>query len=287
MVRLAMIKTGFYNDLTVFRFTAQGAYLSDGNDEVLLPTKYVTTGLKESEEISVFVYRDSLDRLVATTEEPFATADQFAYLKVIETTGIGAFLDWGLEKDLLVPHNQMLWSLKKDTRCVVRILVDTISDRIIATTRLRPFFDKDLSALSEGQKVSVMVHENKEFGSLVVIDNRYQGLILQNEFRKPPGVGTVYTAFIKNIHDDGKIDISLAPTGMEGRVEAQDIIMQKLVKAGGFLPFHDKSSPEEIKKNFKMSKKSFKKLIGNLQKKNLIVIKRKGIQLKRDGSKKI
>ncbi len=279
-----MIKTGFYNDVTVSRFSAPGAYLSDGVDEVLLPGKYVTTDMAVNKEIRVFVYRDSLDRQVATTEEPYATADQFAFLKVIETTGIGAFLDWGLEKDLLVPHAQMLWPLTKDTRCVVRVLVDDVSDRIIATTRLRPFFNKDLSDLSEGRKVSVMVYENKEFGSLVIIDNRYQGMILGNEFKKPPRIGTIHSAFIKNIHDDGKIDISFAPAGKNGRIEAQDEVMQKLVKAGGFLPFHDKSSPQEIKKHFNMSKKSFKKLIGNLQKRNRIVIKRKGIEVKRDVS---
>jgi predicted RNA-binding protein (virulence factor B family) len=265
--------------LSVRRFAPHGAYLSDGVDEVLLPQKYVPGALKAGDSLSVFVYRDSEERLVATTQKPLATAGQFACLTVREVTDFGAFLDWGLEKDLFMPFSQMLDRVVENRRYVVRVFVDEVSGRLVATSKLRPFFDKDITALSANQKVSALVYGNQPFGALVVIDNRYSGLIHSSEFKQPPKIGTLLTAYIRRVQPENKIDVSLAPAGAEGRADAQEEILQKLKAAGGFLPLHDKTPPDEIDRVLNLSKKTFKKLVGNLLKKKLIVLEPGGIRL--------
>lgn len=229
-------------------------------------------------EILVFVYNDSLDRPIATTQKPKAIADTFACLEVNDITDIGAFLDWGLEKDLLVPYNQMVHHVSLGKKYVFRVLVDSISNRILATTKLRPFFNKDLSGLILNQKVSVMIYENSEHGSLAVIDEQYTGMVHKNEFKTLPEIGSKHTGYIKNVSSDLKITVSLAPAGRIGIQSSLDEILQKLDNAGGYLPYHDKSSSIEIKHVFNMSKKTFKKLIGNLKKKNFIEITKTGIK---------
>lgn len=273
-----MIRIGFYNELTLVKFTPQGAYLTDGTDEILLPAKYVTEEMAPGHVLRVFVYRDSLDRPVATTVAPLATAGQFACLRAKALTDVGAFLDWGLEKDLLVPFNQMTERMVPGRQYVVRVLVDDISDRIIATAKLRSFFDKNCSALSIHQKVSAMIFENRDYGSCAIIDNRYTGMFPKSEFGTAPAIGSVHTAFIKRISPDRKIDLTLAPSGSAGIQEAREELLQRLEEAGGFLPFNDSSPADEIQKNLHMSKKTFKRLVGNLMKKNLIELKEGGIR---------
>jgi len=280
-----MIKTGFYNNLTVIKFAKHGAYLIDKDQpelEILIPAKYLHSGVKEGDIIKVFVYRDSEDRLIATTQTPYTTADQFAFLMVKEITPIGAFLDWGIEKDLLVPGNQIIFKLFPGRKYVFRVLVDTVSDRIIATSKLRPFFDKNISDLQPKQKVHAMIYENTPNGAMAIIDGKYNGMIHKNEFKIKPAIGTIYTAYIANISiSEKKIDISLIPPLTDSIETSRNMILEKLEKAGGFLPFHDKSEPEDIWNNFSLSKNNFKRLIGNLMKKNKIEISDKGITLKK------
>jgi predicted RNA-binding protein (virulence factor B family) len=277
-----MIKYGQYQKLTVQRFAPQGAYLSLGEEhlEILLPQKYVDSSLKVGSAVMVFLYHDSEGRPVATTLKPFATADQFACLTVKEVSEIGAFLDIGLEKDLFMPFAQMLRKPIENRKVVVRVLIDEVSGRLIATAKLRPFFDKDLSALRPNQKVTCMVYSFHELGALVIIDNRYSGMIHKSEFKQPPAIGAVFQGYIRRILPDEKIDVSLAPAGAEGRADAQGLILQKLQQAGGFLPFHDKTPPEVIQEEFGMSKKTFKKLVGNLLKQGKIVLADDGIRFK-------
>jgi predicted RNA-binding protein (virulence factor B family) len=274
-----MITNGSYHSLSVRRFAPQGAYLSDGFEEVLLPQKYLSATLKAGDTISVFIYRDSEERMVATTQKPLVTVGGFACLTVREVTDFGAFLDWGLDKDLFMPFSQMLERVVPNRRYVVRVFVDEVSGRLVATSKLRPFFDKDLSALKVNQKVSALVFGIQPIGALVVIDNRFSGLIHRSEFKQAPKIGEVLPAYIRRIQPDTKIDVSLAPAGAEGRADAQEEILRQLKAAGGFLPLHDKTPPEEIARRLNMSKKTFKKLVGNLLKKNLIVLEPEGIRL--------
>jgi predicted RNA-binding protein (virulence factor B family) len=274
-----MIRTGHYNTLSYNRVTDNGIYLTDGIDEVLLPKRYATEDMRPGDDINVFVYRDSLDRQTAVTDTPLATADSYAYLQVEELTDIGAFFNWGLQKDLLMPHSQMLGRVFPGEFYVVRVLIDDRSDRPIATVRLRPFFTKDLSSLFEGQQVECMVYEEREQGFMVIVNGEYSGLLPHSEFSDKPTNGDQFSAFITQIHEDTKITLSFAPAGGKARVEARNEIVDKLKAAGGFLPFNDKSSPDDIKREFGMSKKSFKKLAGSLFRLGFIEINKDGIKL--------
>jgi predicted RNA-binding protein (virulence factor B family) len=275
-----MVRTGFYNKLAYSHATDHGIYLTDDNVEILLPKRYCTEEMRPGDELHVFIYRDSMDRLTATTDTPFATADSYGFLQVEEVTEIGAFFNWGLSKDLLMPHSQMLGRVYPGDSYVVRVLVDDRSDRIIATVRLRPFFNKDLSSLTEGVKIDCMVYDFTDLGVLVIINGEWSGLIHNSEFKKQPKKGDKFNAYIRHIRDDNKITVTFAPTTRDSRDEAKDDIIIRLEAAGGSLPFNDKSSPDDIKREFGMSKKSFKKIIGNLMKQSIITIDENGISLK-------
>ncbi|BDD04096.1 CvfB family protein [Aureibacter tunicatorum] len=275
-----MINIGQYNSLRIARFSAHGAYLTDGETEVLLPQKYLKEEMEVGEDLNVFVYNDSQDRPVAVTTKPLAQVDQFAYLYVKALTKVGAFVDWGLEKDLLVPFKEQRFPLQEDRAYIFRLCLDHRSNRVIATTKLFPFFDRDVSELKEGQEVSMLVYEKADLGFLAIIDDRYLGLIYDNEVFEPLAVGDKRKGFIKKIRNDGKIDLALQKQGYEAVEDSKDIIIDELIKAGGELPYHDKSDSEEIKKVFRMSKKNFKKVVGSLYKAGLIELKENGIKLK-------
>jgi predicted RNA-binding protein (virulence factor B family) len=273
------VEIGNFNELEVERIVANGAYLGDDEGrEVFFPGTYFLQNLDVGDKIKVFVYCDSLDRPVATTETPKAVVNQFAHLKVKDVNKFGAFLDWGISKDLLVPHGQMLGALKVGESVIVRILFDDKSQRMIATPRLRPFFKKpDAQNYPHGKKVDCMVYEIKDFGVMVIMDDECPAMIQISEFRKLPDIGDKFIAYIREIRNDGKITLTFAPMG-NVRVEFYNAVLEKLENAGGFLPINDSSSPKEIFDMFGTSKKSFKKLAGNLMKFGKITMDAKGIR---------
>ncbi len=276
-----MIQTGQYNKLTIQEFHERGATLTDGEEFIPLFNRDITPNMELEDELEVFIFRESGGDRVATTDKPAGVVGDFIYGMVKEVTGFGAFMEWGLPKDLFIPVSQQLQPLEEGYSYPVCILLDDRSDRIVGTTKLRPFLKKEPSDLQIEQKVTAMVYDHGAYGAFVIINNEYRGLLHKSEFagERVPKMGSRYTAFIKRISEDGKVDVSLAPAGEEGRTEAQDILLVKLQENGGFLPFTDKSNPDDIKQFFGVSKKSFKKLVGNLFKQKKIIIEENGIRL--------
>jgi hypothetical protein len=275
------LQVGHYNTLTIVREKEQGLYLSDGEREVLLPRKFVTPDMREGDEIEVFVLRDSEDRLLATTQRPLGTVGDFVALRVASTTSFGAFLDWGLEKDLFVPRKEMEYEMRRGEKHVVLIAYDGKSDRLVGISRLYSFFDRDTSALQPNQEVDLLVYDISERGYYCVINQRYAGLLYGNEVYDELEIGDSLKGYIKHIRqEDGKVDLGVRPQGFQGVLGQEGEILERLKSSGGFLPYHDDSDPEEIRRAFKMSKKTFKKLIGILYKKGLISLEYRGIKLK-------
>lgn len=273
-----MIEIGNYNQLRVSEMQENGAYLTDDEGgRIFFPGTYFPENLALDDSLMVFVYCDSLDRPVATTETPAAVVNQFAALVVKDIAVIGAFLDWNISKDLFVPHSQMLRPLQLGERLVVRILLDDISNRLIATPRLRPFLkEPDPAVYLPGIAVECLVYERREQGIMVIMNNESAGLIQRSEFTDAPDIGTTFTAYVREFREDGKVTLSLAPVGSTRQIY-RDGILEALDAADGFLPFNDSSSPEAIREAFGVSKKSFKKLIGNLLKSKQIRMDDKGI----------
>ena len=263
------MKVGEYNTLKILRGTGVGMYLGDdeGND-VLLPHKYIPENAVIGEDIEVFIYRDSEDRLIATNLKPLILLNQFAVLEVVAVTGIGAFLDWGLEKDLFVPFKEQNHKLQTGQWVPVYLYLDTQTDRLVASAKVNKFFKNDqIENLEIGQEVDLMVFERTDLGHNVVINNLYKGLVFENETFRRIAWGDNLKGFIKNIREDGKIDVSLQPIGFRKYIEpAAQQILNKLKQNNGILHLSDHSDPIEIMEVLEMSKKSFKKAIGGLYK---------------------
>lgn len=275
------MEVGKYNTLQVLRATSVGLYLGDaeGND-VLLPHKYIPENIEMGQDIEVFIYRDSEDRLIATTLTPAILRDQFAILEVVATSSIGAFLDWGLEKDLFVPFKEQNHKLQNGQWVPVYLYLDEETDRLVASAKINKFFQNQQSIeLEENQKVEVLVFEKTDLGYNVIINNRYKGLIYENEIFRRLAWGDQTTAYIKTIREDGKIDVSLQPLGfLNARDENSRIILEKLRDNGGVLHLSDSSDPMDIQEQLGMSKKAFKKAIGGLYRDGLLTISEASIE---------
>ena len=275
-----MLKIGNENTLTIARAAPPGLYLSSDEGEILLPNRYVTPEMAIGQELTVFVYTDSEDRLVGATETPHAQVGDFAALLVKEVTRVGTFLDWGLPKDLLLPYKEQLEPVRVGQRLVVRVVLDPRTNRVMATEKFQPFFTKDTSALTEKQKVSLLVYRETDLGYKVIINQQYDGLVFHNDIFEAIAIGDTKTGHIKQLREDGKIDVSLQPIGtLAGMDAAQTTVLQKLTAAGGQLPYHDKSDPEAIQDAFGLSKKAFKRAIGGLYRDKKIVLEEGGIRL--------
>ncbi|MCK8818103.1 S1-like domain-containing RNA-binding protein [Natroniella sulfidigena] len=275
------MKLGKFNQGEVIKRTDFGVYLDIDDEEVLLPLKYVPTGTEIGDELEVFIYKDSQERNIATTLTPEAKVGEFAYLKVKEVNRVGAFLDWGLEKDLFVPFAEQEGKMKEGKSYVVRVFVDQKTDRITASQLLDKFIEREQIAFSEGDKVDLLIYKFTDLGVKVIINNKHYGLIYNNDLYRELEVGQETTGYIKKIREDKKIDVSLRKIGY-GRIEdAKEKILKQLVAEDGFLPLHDKSSPQAIKDKLQMSKGSFKKAIGGLYKEKIIDITKEGIKLKK------
>lgn len=275
-----MLRLGEYNKLKVLRGTSVGFYLGDdeGND-VLLPHKYIPLESNVGDELEVFLYKDSEDRIIATTLKPAIQLHQFACLNVKDVTQIGAFLDWGLEKDLFVPFREQNQKLKAGDYTIVYLYLDEQTDRLVASCKVDKFFQKENIDLETGQEVDLLVMNKTDLGFNVVVNNTYRGLVYENEIFKMLAWGDETKGYVKLVREDGKIDISLKKLGYDAIEPAEQQILDQLKAAGGSLQLNDKSDPLDIQTQLQMSKKVFKKAIGGLYRQKLILIEDGGIKL--------
>jgi len=277
-----MIELGKYQILEVIKKTDFGVYLSEiGSDKkysILLPQKEVPAGTAIGDHIKVFVYRDSEDREIATTMQVPVTIGELAVLEVKEVNSIGAFLDWGLMKDLLLPFKEQTARVKVGDRVLVTLYLDK-SNRLCATMKVYDLLSTN-SPYRKDDTVTGIVYEIIDtFGAFVAVDNRYSAMIPKNEIFAPVKVGEVIRGRVANVREDGKLTLSLREKSYIQMDADAEMIMQKLKNSGGFLPYHDKSDPEQIKSEFKISKNSFKRAIGRLYKAGTITITEDGIRL--------
>ena len=274
------MEIGKYNTLNVVKKVDFGVYLDGGNGlEILLPTRYVPENCQVDDDIEVFIYHDNEGRLIATTIHPVATVGEFAWMKVREVSDSGAFLDWGLMKDLLVPYREQKMAMKAGRSYLVYVYFDFITKRIVASARIDKFLDNTPPKYEYNQEVNLLVADETDMGYKVIINHLHWGLIYHNEVFRQLAKGEKLKGYIKEIREDEKIDISLFPLGYEKVDGIAQQILQTLQQNGGYLPLHDKSDADEIYSLFACSKKSFKKAIGTLYKQQLITLEKEGIRL--------
>jgi len=278
-----MVEIGRINTLKVVKEVEFGLYLDGGEEfgEILIPTRYVPEDTEVDHYLDVFIYMDSEDRIIATTEEPAAEVGEFAYLKCVGVSGFGAFLDWGLPKDLFVPFSEQAHEMEEGLSYFVRIYLDEETDRIVASSKTNQFLNNSPIEFEEGEEVDLIIGTATDLGVKVIINGLHSGLIYHNEIFKPIKPGMKTKGFIKKIREDEKVDVALQKQGYEQIEGTARAILEKLEKSGGFLEVNDKSSPESIKHIFGISKKVFKKAIGGLYKARLISIEPNGIRLNR------
>jgi uncharacterized protein len=274
-----MVQVGRYNELKVVKELDHGIYLGDGTHEILMPSKWVPAGTKPGDLLDVFVFRDSEGRLIATTIKPYAQAGEFAFLEVQQTNNTGAFLDWGMEKNLLVPFREQPGKLEEGKSYVVFVYVDEETDRIVASAKLNKFIEHDEIDLEAGDVVDLLIYSETDKGYNAIVNNLYTGLIYRNEIYDKIRIGDKLKGYVKQLREDNKIDLSLQKSGYELVDDVKWKILALLKKNDGFLPLHDGSSPEEIKTALQISKKAFKKAIGALYKEQLVKLSNKGVQL--------
>ncbi|NQZ83407.1 MAG: GntR family transcriptional regulator [Colwellia sp.] len=276
-----MVAIGKYNTLIVIAITDNGAYLDAGElGEIVLPNKQLPEHCKVDDKVKVFIYLDSAERIIATTTKPLGQVDEFVSLKAIQVNKMGAFLDWGLPKDLLVPHNQQHSEMEVGKYYLVRIYLDLRTDRIAASSKLDKFIDIWPAEYQQWDKVKLIIGGKTDLGFKAIINNQHWGLLYDNEIFQPLRIGKIITGYIKNIREDGRIDLSLTRTG-EGKVnDFSAKLLAFIAENDGVSPLHDKSSPELIQRTLGVSKKTFKATIGNLLKKGALVKDADGIRLK-------
>lgn len=277
---------GKRNVLPVVRASAPGLYLDGGElGEILLPGRYIPADLKPKDKLDVFVYRDSEDRLVATTETPHAMVGEFACLKVINVNPrIGAFLDWGLAKDLLLPFREQDLPVRVGQRVVVCVCLDVTTNRILATTRLNRHLNRDAPAYRNGQPVNLLITGKTPLGYNAIVENAHRGLLYHTNLASPLEVGQKLKGFVRSVRPGGKIDLSLDASGYRRVAALTDQVVQALERNGGQLNFDDDSSPEAIRQKFGVSKKAFKQALGKLYKARRIGFRRPGIKLLENAS---
>lgn len=273
------MEIGHYNTLKIARETKVGLFLTDGKDDVLLPVKYVPNEYKIGEELIVFVYLDHEERPVATTLEPYILLDEFGLLRVNYVNNIGAFLDWGLEKDILVPFKEQARPMEKGKRYLVFAYMDEKTNRIVASSKTNQFLDNKELTVAEGDEVDLIISHITDLGINVIINEIHKGLLYKDQVYDDIRTGDRLTGYIKTIRPDNKIDVSLQKLGYENIEPNAEKIIEELKASRGFLRLNDNSNPEDIKTVLKMSKKTFKKAIGLLYKDKLIEIKDDGIYL--------
>lgn len=281
-----MIEIGKYNTLTILRETKVGLFLGnpkedpEGINDILLPNKYVPNKFEIGEELIVFVYLDHEERPVATTLVPYVFLNEFALLRVNYVNQVGAFMDWGMEKDILVPFKEQARPMEKGKRYLVFLYMDEKTNRLVASSKTNQFLDNENITVSKNEEVDLIISHITDIGINVIINQLHKGLIYKDEvYDDSIRTGDKLKGYIKTIRPDGKIDVSLQIQGFENIEPNSEIILNELRASRGFLRLNDNSNPEDIKTVLKMSKKTFKKAIGMLYKEKLIEIKDDGIYL--------
>lgn len=270
---MTFIKLGDYNRMTVVKQVDFGIYLDGGDEgEVLMPARYVPEGCKPGDELDVFVYLDNEERLVATTQTPLAKVDDFAFLKVSWVNEYGAFLDWGLMKDLFCPFREQKMKMEKDKGYIVHVHLDNESYRIVASAKVEHYFDPSFPPYQHGDEVDLLVWQKTDLGFKVIVDNRFPGLVYKNQVFRDIRTGDRLTGYIDIVREDGKIDVMLQPTGRQMTMNLSDVLLDYLESNGGVCPLTDKSPAEDIYSMFNVSKKNYKKAVGDLYKRRLIVL---------------
>lgn len=266
------MKVGHIQTLKVNRISDYGLYLvDDEGQEVLLPNRYVSLTNAIGDEIEVFVYHDSEDRLVATTDKPLITEGRAAYLKVVDKNIHGAFLDWGLKgKDLFLPNRNQQGGVLAGRSYIVWLYVDNITGRCVATMKLKPFIDNDIITVKPRQKVDILIASESPIGYRAIIDSRHWGMVYKNQIFQKVQIGDRFEGFVRRITDDNRIDLSLRQEGYDGVATSADTLLAILHDNGGVLPVGDDSSPEQVHAATQMSKKVFKRAVGMLLKRGAI-----------------
>ncbi len=279
-----MLNFGKYNTLTISRRTDNGFYLIDNNErvqeEVLLPKKFITPEMSEGQGLIVFVYKDSEDRPVATTQTPKAIVNEAAYLLVKEVTGLGAFLDWGLDKDLFLPFREQAEHVVAGRHYLVYVYFDYASKRIAATTNINKFIKNRDIKLKPNEEVDLLITYENEVGVRVIINQKHWGILFKNEIFGTIEKGSHIRGFIKKIREDGKIDVALQKQGIDAAKDIKEVLLQKLKENKGKLNLSDNSPPEQIYQTLGISKKNFKKAAGMLYKEGKIELGEGNIRLK-------
>ncbi len=275
-----MLEQGKFIKLGIVKRSTFGLFLGDEDgEEVLLPNKYCTDSMKPGLDVEVFIYRDSEDRKVATTLTPKILFHEFALLKVTAVAQVGAFMDWGLEKDLMVPFREQPQNMEESRWYIVYLDLDEKSDRLFASNRVERHLQNDKLSVAEGDEVSLLVWQKTDLGYTVIINHAHKGLVFENEIFQDLNVGEKLKGYVKKVRDDNKIDISLQAIGyLKFNDTNSELIFSALLENQGFLPLTDKSSPEAIYAQFGISKKAFKKSIGALYKQKKILIETSGIR---------
>jgi uncharacterized protein len=275
-----MIKLGEYNTLTILRDTDPGLYLGDDEENVvLLPHKYKPENFEIDDEIEVYVYLDNEERPIATTLEPFLTLNSFGYLNCSDVTEYGAFMDWGLEKQLFVPFKEQARPMKAGNWYIVYLYLDELTNRLVGSSKTNRFVQNDTLTVVPYEEVNILVTHLTDKGANVIINGIHKGLIYLEDIFEDIRTGDRMKAYVKKIREDNKIDIVLQTPGYRSIEPNANFILEELKAAGGFLPLHDKTEPAIIKNELGMSKKSFKKAVGTLYKDKQIVINEDGIEL--------
>ena len=273
------LQLGKYNRLTIARRADFGLYLSGGPEDILLPNRYVPENAKIGDEINVFVYLDNEERLIASTETPKAQVGDFAWLQVAWVNNFGAFLDWGLMKDLFVPFREQKMKMQKGKSYLVHLHIDEETYRIVASAKVERYLSTEFPPYHGGDEVQLLIWQKTDLGFKAIVDNQYSGLLFDDEIFQPLHSGDRLTAYVKQVRPDGKIDLSLQKKGQKAVVDFSEVLLNHLQTNGGFSPLGDKSPAEEIYAIFGVSKKVFKKAVGDLYKRRLITINPDGLRL--------
>jgi uncharacterized protein len=274
-----MIRTGDYNTLKVIRLAEFGVYLDDGKEGILLPKRFVPAGVKIGDELNVFVYHDSEDRIIATTQRPKAVVGDIARLRVVSVTPVGAFLDNGLMKDLFVPKSKQLTGMRVGGEYIVKLYLDEQTGRIAATEKIEPFLSNEQLTVKEMDLVDIIIYRRTDIGYVVIINKLHTGVLHFNEIYRTIREGDQMKGYVKSILPENKINVVLGKPGYDRVQDEAGKILQLLRENNGYLPYNDKSDAEEIYAFFGMSKKTFKMSVGNLYKKQQILLTQTGIKL--------
>ena len=282
-----MLELGRMNRLVVVKRVDFGLYLDGGrvHGDILLPSRYVPEGAEIGDELDVFVYLDQDERLVATTERPLAQVGDFAYLEVAWVNNFGAFLAWGPMKDLFVPFREQKMKMQKGTSYIVHVHLDEASHRIMASAKVEKFLSPDFPSYRPGDAVEVLVWQKTDLGFKAIVDNRFGGMIYDQQVFRAMHTGDRLTAYIQQVREDGKIDLILQPLGQQAAREFSDVLLEYLHANGGHTELGDKSPAEDIYNTFGVSKKVFKKAVGDLYKRRLITVSDEGLRIKGEGFK--